>query len=119
MSQSTLTEEDYLLACLAEECGEIQQVVGKIMRFGLDDLPPDGNKTNRELLQSEFIDLCSVYMMLVRAGVLPFPAEAEDEAVERKTERVKKYMEYSRKVGRLEPYEVQPTADSRAAPEAH
>jgi hypothetical protein len=27
---------DYYLACLGEECGEVQQQVGKALRFGID-----------------------------------------------------------------------------------
>lgn len=51
-----------LLACLAEECGEIVQIVGKILRHGYDDWSPlDGTKTrNRQNLERELGDLNAV-----------------------------------------------------------
>lgn len=50
------------LAMLAEECGEVIQVVGKILRHGYQShnpKEPDG-QTNRSLLSGELIDLLAV-----------------------------------------------------------
>lgn len=50
------------LAMLAEECAEVVQVVGKILRHGYESYhpnEPDG-QTNRSLLSSELIDLLAV-----------------------------------------------------------
>lgn len=41
------------LALLAEECGEVIQVIGKILRHGFESRHPDGGPTNRELLEIE------------------------------------------------------------------
>jgi hypothetical protein len=38
------------LAILAEECGEIVQVIGKILRHGFESTHPEGGPTNRQLL---------------------------------------------------------------------
>lgn len=49
------------LAMLAEECGEVIQVIGKILRHGYDSYHPDRpHITNRELLQRELTDLAAV-----------------------------------------------------------
>ena len=49
------------LAMLAEECGEIIQVVGKILRNGYDSYHPDRPEiTNRRLLANEIIDVVVV-----------------------------------------------------------
>lgn len=59
-----------LLACLAEECGEVVQVIGKIMRHGYDDWSPlDASQTtNRANLERELGDLNAVCDRLRWAG---------------------------------------------------
>lgn len=59
MSNNLSLAEIERLAVLAEELGEVQQMVGKILRFGYESKNPsdlDG-KTNRELLETELGDL--------------------------------------------------------------
>jgi hypothetical protein len=49
------------LAMLAEECAEVIQVVGKILRHGYDSYHPDDpSVTNRELLAKELQDIDGV-----------------------------------------------------------
>lgn len=48
------------LAMLAEECGEVIQIIGKILRHGYDSRHPDGGMTNRELLQREVCDVSAI-----------------------------------------------------------
>lgn len=46
------------LAMLAEECGEVVQIVGKILRFGYESHHPDNpDVTNRTLLRQELTDI--------------------------------------------------------------
>lgn len=45
------------LALLAEECGELVQIIGKILRHGLDSHHPDTGDNNVELLQKEVGDV--------------------------------------------------------------
>lgn len=45
------------LAILAEECGEVIQIVGKILRHGFESCHPDGVATNRQLLENELGDV--------------------------------------------------------------
>lgn len=45
------------LAILAEECGEVVQAVGKILRHGFESRHPDGGPTNREMLMRECGDV--------------------------------------------------------------
>lgn len=59
------------LAMLAEECGEVIQIVGKILRHGLDSHNPNApqpSDTNRVLLRRELIDIIAVGTMLTRNG---------------------------------------------------
>ena len=53
------------LAMLAEECGEIVQVVGKILRHGYESHHPlNRHDTNRDLLANEVCDLLAVVQMM-------------------------------------------------------
>ena len=58
------------LAMLAEECAEVIQVVGKILRHGYDSHhPSDPSTTNRQLLEREITALRAVASALWRDGV--------------------------------------------------
>ncbi len=53
------------LAMLSEECGEVIQAVGKILRHGYESYhPADPSTTNRDLLAKELSDLVSVMQMM-------------------------------------------------------
>jgi NTP pyrophosphatase (non-canonical NTP hydrolase) len=58
------------LACLAEECGEIIQVIGKVLRHGYDDWSPfdDTKTTNRQNLERELGDLSAVCQQMEKGG---------------------------------------------------
>ena len=64
------------LAMLAEECGEVIQVIGKILRHGYDSwhpdqasTPPEYRFTNRKALGQELTDLFAVAASLCRDDV--------------------------------------------------
>ncbi|MDD2748647.1 hypothetical protein [Acidithiobacillus thiooxidans] len=56
------------LALLAEECGEVVQAVGKILRHGYESVHPDGGPTNRESLTRECGDVYHAIWRLIGAG---------------------------------------------------
>ena len=86
-----LTDEErtaHLLATLGEEGGEVSQMVGKCLRFGLmDKHPKTGNIPNLELLAHEVNDLIGVAEML---GIY-----RDEMLVQDKKARVLKYMDYA------------------------
>ena len=54
------------LAMLAEECGEVIQVVGKILRHGYESYHPDSpDVSNRDLLAKEVADVTSIIDRMV------------------------------------------------------
>jgi len=55
------------LALLAEECGEVIQAVGKILRHGYESRHPNGGPTNREALERECGDVYHCIWMLIAA----------------------------------------------------
>ena len=56
------------LAILAEECAEVVQVVGKILRHGYNSCHPKGSLTNHDLLQIELGHVQAATELLERAG---------------------------------------------------
>lgn len=54
----------HLLACIGEECGEVQQLVGKSLRFGIQDHHPETAAQNWAELVNEVHDLVAVYELL-------------------------------------------------------
>lgn len=64
------------LAVLAEELGEVQQVIGKIQRFGFDTGHPESGRTNRQDLEKELGDVRNAERMMIEAGDVN-PAEIQ------------------------------------------
>lgn len=58
------------LALLAEECAEVIQVVGKILRHGLASAHPNGGPSNSELLDMELGDVRAAADILILIGVV-------------------------------------------------
>lgn len=56
------------LAMLAEECGEVIQIVGKIFRHGLMSCHPETHASNKALLTLEMTDLMAVMGMVESHG---------------------------------------------------
>lgn len=81
------------LALLAEECAETIQVIGKILRHGLDSHHPDDPHTsNRVLLARELAHVQVAADMLDEAG--DFSAAEYLFAKDRKRERIGKYLHH-------------------------
>jgi ribosomal protein S28E/S33 len=56
------------LAILAEEMGEVVQIVGKILRHGYDSYHPSGGDDNRGLLELELGDVLHMLDRMTKAG---------------------------------------------------
>lgn len=92
---------EHLLACLIEECAEIQQAATKALRFGLTDGYPGADTTNSQDIAREITDLIAVIDICREHGIAPQPAEAKA-MYEQKIDRVKKYMGYAKTTGALD-----------------
>lgn len=91
---------DHLLVILSEECSEVTKEVSKSLRFGLKDFHPKyGNIPNDIRLSDELCDLMGVVEMLQEEGVIP---ELSKEKIENKKIKIKKYMNISRQLGKLD-----------------
>ncbi len=85
------------LALLAEECAEVVQVVGKILRHGYESTHPDGGTTNRALLEAEIGDVRAAYRLMVREDDISDAALAR--AFTSKNERMRQYLHHQRATG--------------------
>lgn len=57
------------LAMLAEECAEVIQVVGKILRHGYESHHPDTpGVSNRDLLDKELLDVQTIHSVMEGRG---------------------------------------------------
>lgn len=60
------------LALLAEECAEVIQAIGKVLRHGYESTHPDGGPTNRHLLETELGHVaCAERMMFSARDIDP------------------------------------------------
>ena len=89
---------EYLLSCLIEECAEVIQRATKAQRFGLREIQPDQFLTNEQRLAAELADLTGVLQLLGGENV---NLTASAGAIEDKKVKVKKFMDYSHKLGTL------------------
>lgn len=55
---------------LSEECGEVVQIIGKILRHGYESYHPDDEEKtpNREHLSNEVADLWSIVCLMLAKG---------------------------------------------------
>lgn len=70
LSQHPLTPaQSERLAILAEECGEVVQAIGKILRHGYDSYDPTktNGPDNRKSLENEIGDICYAVALMVKA----------------------------------------------------
>lgn len=81
------------LALLAEECGEVIQMIGKSLRHGLHSCHPGGGESNRVMLGQEIGDVIAAVEILISLDAI---ARAEvDQAVESKLLRVQRYLHHA------------------------
>lgn len=84
------------LILVMEECAEVQQVIGKIIRHGFESFNPFDPKkvTNRRLLEQELGDLVFATEFLADNGDVN--VEAVILAEEDKRKRVRRYLHYNK-----------------------
>ena len=96
-----MDRKEYLLTCLIEECSEVQKEATKALRFGMDDNWKDHGKQSDRIVH-EFIDLLSIYEMLIQDGhIKDVSVEEVLELTVAKKTRVEKFMGYARDRGTL------------------
>jgi hypothetical protein len=119
-----LTETEYLLTMLAEQCADVGRQCSRATLFGLAEIQPGQPKTNAERLTAELVDLLTVVEMLhceliektyggdarALAALVPEPRELlrrMDAEFDDRGHRADRLMAESRRLGTLEPPPVE------------
>lgn len=102
--QTPQTVVDHLLTILMEECGEVIQEASKAKRFGVDEVCKQKTvqghgEPNKDRVHRELVDVFAIMEMLSDEGL--FEPEIYRDQIDRKKQKVKEYMDYSRELGRL------------------
>lgn len=95
-----LNKQNYLLIVLLEEASEVQKAITKAIRFGLMDVKPATQQTNKAMIADELSDMQGVIELLKEECGIEITTSRS--TVNDKKRRVRRYMDYSRKVGKLE-----------------
>ena len=93
-----MNKTDYILLCIAEEAMEVSQEISKSLRFGLNDTHPLYTGTIHERIERELNDLYGAIELLSEYDIVFNPDEKQIAA---KKEKIKKYMEYSKQIGKV------------------
>lgn len=82
------------LAILAEECAEVTQMVGKILRFGYENVHPRKPEEgcNRQRLEEEIGNLLNIVEMMEKAGDIRKSYISKSKSLKRQT--IGKYLKY-------------------------
>ena len=91
-----MTRDEHLLTIAAEECVEVAQQLTKALRFGMEEVQPGQELTNRQRIIAEFTELVAVLEM---AG---FPLQVVNgRVIDAKVAKVEHFLKYSAECGRL------------------
>lgn len=80
------------LEVLLEELGEVIQIIGKIKRHGYENSHPDGDTTNRRLLEYEIGHVKNVINMMVNEGDIDINSIYSSSS--KKSQTIWKYLYY-------------------------
>ncbi len=104
-----MSRADYLLSHLAQECCEIAIRCTKAQMFGLDEIQPGQEFTNRERIIHEICDMMAVGELLKDENIIPNETMDGGEVgkrIEAKRTKANHFSDYSRQLGRLAPREL-------------
>lgn len=94
-----MTKTEILLTILGEECNETAQRVSKAIRFTLDEVQDGQDLTNAQRIVYEFNDIVAVMEILKEDGI--FDKVIDTDAINKKKEKIKKYLNYSISLGTI------------------
>lgn len=83
------TMQNETLLILMEECAEVIQAISKCQRFGLNNIKPLTDKTNKDHLTEELGDLAAMIDILIDQGIVG--SSGLDAAKIAKKEKLKKW----------------------------
>lgn len=98
-----LTDEQFVLMCIAEECNEVAHRCSKAIRFGIGEVQKNQTKTNGERFVDELTDLLALIELMRTLdehahSPSRFPAVTR-EGIDAKKAKFLRNLEYSRSLG--------------------
>lgn len=97
-----MTSNENLFVVASEECGELQQEISKVLRFGANHCYPEGSAENQYKLLTEFYQLEAIIDKLVEIGcIYPITSEEIKTIKSKKLENVEMWAAISRNMGRI------------------
>lgn len=93
------------LAILFEECAEVIQVVGKILRHGYESVHPNGGMNNRRLLEEELGHVEAAIVMMtdgMNGGIPDLSKDKIEDSFTRKLCYVEEWMHHNKFVDSIE-----------------
>lgn len=91
-----MNRKEHLLVILMEECAEFQQAIAKVLRFGL--FSEYEGVENLQQIRFELNDILAIIAMLNEESII---IDMNVEMMERKKEKVEKYLKLSKELGTL------------------
>ena len=82
-----MTKHEYYMNKLAEECGELVQITIKTKIFGIDNVNPKTNESNRDQLKNEMCDVLTSIKIISEA----YGIEITDEDMVARKEKMDHY----------------------------
>lgn len=95
----SMTLEQHLLLKLSEEASEISQITSKAIQFGLLNKEPSSGMFNIDRIKEELNDLLGVVELL--NNTISFGFKPDALAIDKKGIKVMKYLEESKRLGRV------------------
>jgi hypothetical protein len=83
-----MTRAEALQLQVMEECGELAKRVSKALRFGMEEVQPGQDLTNRDRIIEEYCDLIATMELI---GIISVPRDL----IVAKQLKVEKYLQYS------------------------
>ena len=113
----------FLLNCLFEEFGEVTQINGKIVRFGIDSFKPSDpdKKTNRTKLVEELNDVKALIRLIedyAKENPEFLPGLGDEEFIEKRIQKFLHFAKISMEKGLLDPKAPLPGEGDTSAPPA-
>lgn len=95
-----MTPQDHYLVIVMEKCAEVTREAAKCLRFGIDDINTETQKSNMGALVREFNDLVGGLELLYESG-LEMPELFNREQIGDSKMKVKEWLTHSETKGRL------------------
>jgi zinc finger protein len=118
-----MTEHEHLMTVATEECAEVAHRIAKAMRFGMDQVQEDADDapeenparlTNKQRIEHEYYQLRATLGLV---GIDAWTTSPVSARVEReKVEKVRRYLERSRRCGTLDVPDVNAAAAGSGPP---